>query len=242
MSRESPGGVRALVLAGGLGTRLRPVVPDLPKVLAPVAGVPFLAHVLGWLQRWGVREVVLCLGYRAEQVIAAAPGLAAPDQRLHFSVEPEPRGTAGALRLARGWAGERVLVLNGDSLPALDLGAMVAAHLARGCPGTLAAARVPDGTRYGTLEVADDGRVRAFRAAGTPGPALVNAGVYLLEPAGWPHLEAGDSLERDVLPRMAAAGALAAFAGDVGFADMGTPEGYRLIAGRVTGDGHAHPQ
>lgn len=242
MSQEETANLRALVLAGGLGTRLRPVVPTLPKVLAPVAGAPFLAHVLGWLQRWGVEEVVLCLGYRAEQVIAAAPGLGAPGQRLHFSVEPEPRGTAGALRLARGWAEGRVLVLNGDSLPELDLGAMVAAHRALGCPCTLAAARVPDGTRYGTLEVGGDGRVRAFRAAGAPGPALVNAGVYLLEPAAWPHLEAGDSLERDVLPRMAAAGALAAFAGDVGFADMGTPDGYVKMDAIVREAGDAHPQ
>ncbi len=219
-------GVRsALVLAGGLGTRLRSVVPDIPKVLAPVAGTPFLAYVLRWLGRWGISDVVLCLGYKAEMVVAAAPGLAPPGQRLHFSVESSPQGTAGALLLARRWAQGRVVAMNGDSLPVVDLDAMLAAHARHGGLCTLAAAHVPEAARFGAVDVAPDGLVRAFGTGPVTGPGLVNAGVYVLEDTAWAYIR-GHSFEREALPGLASLRGLYAYSEGVRFMDMGTPDGY----------------
>src|SRR5262245_37973673 len=112
--------MKAFVLAGGLGTRLRPRFGDLPKPLAPLAGKPFLAHQLEWLARHGVREVVLCSGYGAERMRAALGDGGAWGVRLVHSEESEPLGTGGALRLAAAHVGGPALVLNGDTLAACD--------------------------------------------------------------------------------------------------------------------------
>ena len=128
----------AFVLAGGLGTRLRGVVAAVPKVLAPVGGRPFLAHLLERLARGGVRHVVLCTGYRAAQVESAI-GAEFAGMEISYSVEPEPLGTAGALRLAAAHARtETLLVLNGDSFLALDYAAFLDAHRVRGARASMA--------------------------------------------------------------------------------------------------------
>lgn len=223
-----------MVLAGGQGTRLRATVPNRAKVLAPVAGEPFLKYVLAWLAQQGVSEVVLCLGHLAQQVMDEAPALASRGQRLHFSVEESPQGTAGALRLARTWVRQRVLVLNGDSLPVVRVQDMLRTHLAAGVLCTLAVARVPDASRFGTVDVDTRGRVHGFRPQGGQSSALVNAGVYVLERGAWDHLN-GKSLEQETLPTWAADGRVAAFTDGVRFLDMGTPEGYAAMQALIGG-------
>lgn len=229
-----------VVLAGGLGTRLRPAVADRPKALAPVGdgAQPFLDLLLAWLHGQGARRVVLALGHMAGQVEARLDGLRDrfPGLDLRASVEPGPLGTGGALRhclpLLRS---DPVLVANGDSLAEVDLPAFLGAFLASGAPAGLVAVGVPDASRYGRLELSAEGRVLRFaeKDPAFAGPAPINGGVYLLRrgllserlpPAGAP-----GSLERELLQRLPPGAALA-FPGSGRFVDIGTPESLAAAA------------
>ncbi|HJZ57498.1 MAG TPA: nucleotidyltransferase family protein [Gemmataceae bacterium] len=220
--------VSAAVLAGGLGTRLRPVVADRPKVLAPVAGRPFLAHLLDQLARAGVRESALLVGYGADQVQAAF-GERHAGMRLTYSIEPGPLGTAGALRLALPrLRGETVLLLNGDSYCELDLRAFLGFHRERAGGVGMALARVKDASRFGRVQVGPDDRVIRFEEKNpTPTPGWINAGVYLLHRDRIVDIPADRSvsLERELLPAWVACGDVRGFRGGR-FIDIGVPESY----------------
>lgn len=221
--------VSAAVLAGGLGTRLRSAVPDRPKVLATVAGRPFLAHLLDRLARASVREVVLLTGHAADQVHAAF-GDRYAGMRLTYSVEPAPLGTAGAVRHALPlFRSETVLLVNGDSYCDADLAAFRRSHAEEPSAFGMVLARVADASRYGRVEVAADGRVVRFaekEPAGPPG--WINAGIYLFPRALLEGLEPTRpaSLERDLLPAWVAAGRVRGFQAEGRFIDIGTPESY----------------
>ena len=228
-------GIDVIILAGGLGSRIRPVLGDRPKILAPVAGRPFLDHLLRLLARHHARKVVLSLGHLAEHVTAylAAASLPLP---VETAVEGRPLGTAGAIGFARRTvASDPVLVLNGDTWVEIDFAAMLAAH--RRWPdtrATIACVRVPDAGRYGRVELDDDGVLRLFceKESGPGGPGRVKAGAYLLSAGLMDDLARGDarSLERDVFPRLAP-GTIRGFVADGrGFIDIGTPESYALAA------------
>ena len=218
----------AAVLAGGLGTRLRTVLSDRPKVLAPVAGRHFLAYLLDQLADAGFTEVVLCTGYLGEQVKGA---FGAHWRKLHlrYSQEPQPMGTAGALRHALELlSSDDVLVLNGDSYCDVDLGSLIDFHVSSGAGSTLTLTEVPDITRYGAVDCDYDGAIRGFREKGSAGPGLMNAGVYVLShrmiesvPAGLPV-----SLERDCFPHWVGKG-LRGYRGGKRFLDIGIPESFQ---------------
>lgn len=218
----------AIVLAGGLGTRLRGVVDDVPKPLAPVAGRPFLAWVLDALAVQGLRRVVLAIGYRGEQVEAEL-GKRWRDISLEYSREPQPLGTGGAIALAmRRIAGEACFVLNGDTWLALDYARFESATRTQGARLGVALAEVPDVARYGAVRVAC-GRITGFVEKGASGQGFVNAGVYcvarsLLE--GCPDGRAF-SFEHEVLLPAVAREAVAAFTDTADFIDIGVPEDYR---------------
>jgi NDP-sugar pyrophosphorylase family protein len=217
------------ILAGGLGTRLRPVVGDRPKVLAEVRGRPFLAYVLDQLAGFGFREVVLCAGWRADQVEAALGPSHGP-LRLRYSCEPEPLGTAGALRRALPrLEGEALMAMNGDSFCDVDLAAAWTWHRAAASEATLVLVETPDASRYGRVEVDDAGAVRAFteKQEGS-GPGWINAGIYLLARSRVAEIPEGvpRSLERDVLPGWVGRG-LRGFRTHSRFLDIGTPAAYR---------------
>jgi len=225
----------AWVLAGGLGTRLRAAVSDVPKVLAPIDGRPFLDIVLAQLYREGFRRVVLLTGYLSEQIESfVARRASPPDLSVVISRETSPLGTGGALSLAREHLQGRFFLLNGDTFFDVDAHALRAVHLSAGAVATLGATRVPDGGRYGSLELDTGGLLRSFREKDvSAGPALINAGVYLLEPSVVAALPAGvkTSLEADVLPRLIRDGARVAVAPqEADFFDIGTPESYAAFA------------
>lgn len=222
--------ITAAILAGGLGTRLRAVVTDRPKALAEVHGRPFLSFLLDQLAAARIRDVVLCIGYRGEQVRAAF-GDAYGGLRLRYSQERELLGTAGALRLALPLLqSDPVLVMNGDSFCETDLRAFARWHWERGAEATLLLVRVPDAGRYGRVEVDAAGRVLRFEEKGSTGdPGWVNAGVYLLSrrllgtiPAGRPV-----SLEHQVFPAWIGRG-LYGYRTAGRFLDIGTPEAYAM--------------
>jgi len=219
--------MQAIVLAGGLGTRLRSVVPDLPKPMAPVAGRPFLAFVLDALVEAGFEAAVLAVGYRHE-VIREYFGHRYRGMLLRYSIESHPLGTGGAIRLAgMQTSADPVFVLNGDTYLALDYRAMHAAHLSTGARLSVAVCEVPDVGRYGNVEV-EAGRLVGFREKGHSGSGLINAGTYLLAaeliaqiPEGRPY-----SFEQELLvPQVAALHPLA-FLTRGSFIDIGVPEDY----------------
>src|SRR3954470_2658602 len=237
--------MQALVLAGGEGTRLRPLTLTTPKPVMPLAGRPCLSFMLDWLARHGIDEALISLGYRADDVERVL-GDDHRGMRLRYVVEDEPLGTAGPLRLAadEGLLSGRVLVLNGDCLTDLDLTAMLRRHEETHATGTIALAAVEDTASYGVVPTAASGAVEAFLEK-QPGPAptnRINAGTYILEPAVVEMIEAGraGASERKIFPRLVGHG-LHGFPFDDYWIDIGTPERSLeapsdLLAGRVESD------
>jgi NDP-sugar pyrophosphorylase family protein len=221
--------VTAAILAGGLGTRLRSTVADRPKVLAEVGGKPFLAYLLDQLAAAGLGEVVLCVGYRGEQVRTAF-GDAYAGLKLRYSQEPAPLGTGGCLRLAAPLFGsESVLVMNGDSYCQADLGAFRNRHIENKAKGSLVVARVEDTSRFGRVELSEDESVRGFVEKNERGgPGWINAGIYLVNVGLIERIGADRpvSLERDVFPTWIGSGFFG-FRAPGQFIDIGTPESYR---------------
>jgi NDP-sugar pyrophosphorylase family protein len=220
--------VSALVLAGGLGTRLRSLIADVPKVLAPIHGRPFLAYLLDQLTDAGLSHVVLCTGYRAD-LVEAAFGSRYRNLSIDYSREESPLGTGGALRMASEKSrSETILALNGDSFIEVDLPAFFSGHRDGGCASSLVLTEVPDTARYGRVQIDTAGRVLSFDEKGAhQGPGWINAGIYafprsLLDMAvpGVPV-----SLERDLLPRWIAGGLGSALCRGK-FLDIGTPESF----------------
>ena len=225
----SLGSIDVAILAGGLGTRLRGTIGETPKVLAPVAGQPFLDHLLRWLAGFGTRRIVMCLGFRADMVVDHLRRPVIPELDIAISIEPKPMGTAGALRLAvPHFRSDPVMVINGDTFVDADLPAFVAAHRRSGAAASILATTVPSMARYGRLVVSPDGRIERFseKDPGDTGPGPINAGIYLFNRAWLEALARGnaESLERDVFAASAPGTFRAVPAGDAAFIDIGTPE------------------
>jgi NDP-sugar pyrophosphorylase family protein len=222
----------AIVLCGGLGTRLRGAFPDVPKVLAPVGGVPFLDHLLRLLARHGLRDIVLAAGVGSEQVRRVAGDGSEWGLSVRTVVEPNPLGTAGAARFALEEAGidTPFFVVNGDSYFGGDLGHLVARHVEDGSAvATLGLARVADASRYGTVEFDEEsGVVTGFREKdhARSGAAWINAGTYVLSAEALTAVRPGQpgSIERDVFPGLVGRGLRAVGFPDATFIDIGTPE------------------
>lgn len=221
-------GITAAILAGGLGTRLRSVVPDRPKVLAEVHGRPFLSYLLDRLGTAGIRRVVLLTGHRARQVRDTF-GDTYNGINLAYSEEPAPLGTAGAIRHALPLlTSDPVLVLNGDSFCDADLSLFFFWHSAQDRRGSLLLADVEDAARFGRVAIGEDERIVHFEEKdGRAEPGLINAGVYILSrgliesiPVGTP-----TSVEREIFPSWISDG-LHGYRVRGRFIDIGTPESY----------------
>lgn len=231
-SGKSKAGIRdvtAFILAGGLGTRLRSVLPDTPKAMAPIAGSPFLNHLLDKLVLSGVTRSILCTGHLAGQIESSIGG----DYRgmeMAYSRESSPMGTGGAARLALPLLEtSRALVLNGDSFCDFDAAAHLDRHESTKAQGTLVLARVDDCSRYGSVTLGADDAVSSFREKGSfGGGGWINAGVYLLERRVLEAIPSGRevSLERDTFPGLIGNGLYGFRMETGGFIDIGTPDSY----------------
>jgi len=226
--------MRAVVLVGGFGTRLRPLTNSVPKPMLPVGHRPMIARLVDRLARGGVTEVVLALGFRPEPFVEAFPDGRCGDVELTYAVEPEPLDTAGAIRFAAEAAGidDTFVVANGDVLTDLDVGALVAAHRRFGAEATLHLIGVEDPSAFGVVDVGDDGRISAFvekPAPGTEPSNLINAGTYVFEPSVLERIAPSTkvSVERDTFQRLVADGTLYGFSTDDYWIDAGRPELYR---------------
>jgi NDP-sugar pyrophosphorylase family protein len=219
--------MRAFVLAGGLGTRLKQRFGDLPKGLAPLGGRPFLARQLEWLRAAGLTDVVMCAGYGSEQLRETLGSGAPSGLTLHWSVESEPLGTGGALRLAANYLDGPALVVNGDTLPECDPWQLERERWEHGAIGAIALFEVADARARGRVVCDAEGRVERFveKDPAWRGSAWVNGGLYAFAQELWRRLPDGaSSLERDVLPPLAAAGRLRGYMSPGTFFDIGTPE------------------
>lgn len=236
--------MRAVVLVGGFGTRLRPLTADVPKQMLPIVGIPMIERVVAGLGSHGVTEAVLSLGYRPDAFIDAYPDGICAGVVLHYAVEPEPLDTAGAVRFAAESAqiDDTFIVVNGDVLTDLDVTELWNFHKSHGAEGTIALTPVDDPSRYGVVPIDDDGRVIAFVEKPAPGTAptnWINAGTYVLEPSILDRIDSDRrvSIERETFPSVVADGGLFALHSDAYWIDAGTPATY-LRAQLDLIDGH----
>jgi len=236
--------MQAIVLVGGEGTRLRPLTEEVPKPALTLVDRPFLAYMIEWLAGHGVNEVVLACGFLPDVLREALGDGERAGARIRYVAEPEPRGTAGAIRFAADRLGDdlddRFLALNGDSLTDLDLTALLRAHEERGARATLGLHPVEDSSAFGLVRSGEKGEVLEFlEKTGERAPGEVNAGMYVLERSVLDLVPPGEkvSIERDVFPRIAGDG-LHGLRLDGYWMDIGTPERYLqaswdILEGRV---------
>src|SRR3954454_20464013 len=222
--------VQAVILVGGEGTRLRPLTATVPKPVLPLVDRPFLVYMLEWLRRHGVADVVMSCGFLATSVRNVLGDGSHLGLRLRFVEEPEPRGTAGALKYAEDLLDERFLMLNGDVLTDIDLTAQLEQHDRTGAVGTLALVPVEDPTAYGLVRLTEESAVREFvekPSADQIDTNLISAGAYVLERSVLDLIPADRnvSIEREVWPRLVGDG-LYGFAAKAYWLDIGTPERY----------------
>lgn len=220
--------IETMILAGGLGTRLRSVVADRPKVLAHVQGRPFLAHLLDRLALVGIKRVILCTGYLGEQ-IEEEFGVLYGELALAYSREKSTRGTGGALRLALHLVTSNiVLVMNGDSLCDGDLTAMYLQHINRDADITMLLSRTDDSRRYGQVTCDSAGRIIGFNEKHYAAKAgWINGGIYFMKRAMIELIPEARpvSLERDMFPVWLCK-AMYGFKSSGDFIDIGTPDSY----------------
>lgn len=224
--------MKALILAGGFGTRLRPLTYTRPKHLLPIANRPHIEHVLDMLWASEVMEVVLLTSYLAEAFSTVAQSARARGMKLEVAHEVKPLDTAGALKNAAEFVGEETfLAFNGDILSNLDLRRVVDWHFSHSAEGTIVLTPVDDPAAFGVVPTDNDGRVLGFIEKPPPGEAptnMINAGVYVLEPSVLVRIPANRrcNAERELFPELAADGRLYALPTDAYWMDIGTPEKY----------------
>jgi mannose-1-phosphate guanylyltransferase len=222
--------MQALILAGGEGTRLRPLTSTVPKPVVPLVDRPFIAFMLDWLRGHGVDDVIMSCGFLASGVRNVLGDGSAYGLRLRYVEEPQPLGTGGALKFAASLLDDRFLMLNGDVLTDLDVTAQIALHEQRGARATLALTPVEDPSAYGLVRTLADGEVSGFVEKPAPDQIdthNISAGIYVLERSVLDLLEPDQpaSIERDVFPRLVGEG-LYGYVSDGYWLDIGTPERY----------------
>lgn len=236
--------MRAVVLVGGFGTRLRPLTYSVPKPMLRVGHVAIIERLVANLVRGGVTDVTLALGFKPEPFLEAFPDGTCAGATLHYAVEPEPLDTAGAIRFAADATGidDTFVVANGDVLTDLDIAALVRFHREQGADATLHLIAVDDPSAFGVVALDDQGRIERFVEKPAPGTApsnLINAGTYVLEPSVLARIPAGQkvSIERVTFPEIVAEGAIFGMATDDYWIDTGKPDLYLaanldLVTGR----------
>jgi len=223
--------MQALILAGGEGTRLRPLTSTVPKPVVPLVDRAFISYMLEWLRGHGIDDIIMSCGFMASGVRNVLGDGSALGIKLRYVEEPQPMGTGGAIKFAESLLDERFFVLNGDVLTDIDLTTELEQHERTGARGTLALVPVEDPTAYGLVRFADDQSVTEFvekpaydEIDSTP---LISAGAYVLEREVLDLMPADEnvSIEREVFPQLIGNG-LYAYAGAGYWMDIGTPHRY----------------
>jgi mannose-1-phosphate guanylyltransferase len=246
--------MKAVILAGGEGTRLRPLTLTVPKPVVPVVDRPFLRHQLDLLARVGITEVVFSLGYQPERIQAVFGDGRELGFRIHYAVEGTPLGTGGAVKNAEPYLDETTVVFNGDVLTDVDLPGVVRAHRESGAKATLVLAPVPNPAAYGLVEADAAGRVKSFIEKPTDPNQIttdqINAGIYVLDTSTLALMPPAQnhSIERAFFPALLRRGDLVRAWVHRGYwIDIGTPEKYLqvhrdILRGRFPVDLDAQPR
>ena len=237
--------MKAMILAGGMSTRLYPLTKEVPKPIVPVAGEPISGHVMRWLSSHGYDEVAINVFYLADLVERTFGDGSAYGVKLHYLREPALTGSAGALKQMEGWFDGTFVVVGCDDLTDADLGALVRFHKQRGALATIGLLEVEEVDQYGVVVLGDDGRITGFQekpARGTEKSKLANTGIYVFEPAIFERIPAETFYDfgKQVFPELLADG-LPFYAMELQGAywrDIGTPDEYRratadVLTGRV---------
>ena len=222
--------MEAIILAGGKGTRLKDVVRDLPKPMAPIHGKPFLEYLVIQLARWNIRDIVLSVGYKYEIIQNYFQEGELWNVRIRYSVENRPLGTGGAIReSAQLINDDDFLIMNGDSYFDLDFDVFRAFHLSKKSSLSLALAAKDNTGRYGRVAVDNFGKVLGFEEKSADCPGLINSGIYLFNHNILSIFPSDNvSLEQDVLPQLVNKG-LYGIQHNGFFIDIGIPEDYSFM-------------
>jgi len=232
--------MQALILCGGMGTRLKSVVDDRPKSMALIRGKPFLQVLVEDLKAKGVSEFVLATGYMSEHIESHFGDGAAWNVSVAYSRERSPLGTGGAIKLAESLLRDRFLVLNGDTYVEFDPEAMRKALDSQGAVMAMLLKRIEDTSRYGAVVLGEGGRIRAFSEKGAnTGPGFINAGVYMARKELLAEIAADRpvSLENEVMPRLLKLGVQGVEMNGL-FIDIGVPEDYLRAQTLIGGGKH----
>ena len=218
----------AIILAGGMGTRLREVVPDLPKPMAPVNVKPFLYYLLLWLRKYNFDKLIISAGYKSDTILKYF-GNAFEDIQIEYAVEKKPLGTGGAIRFAmKKTTAKEILIVNGDTWFPVDIDKFYSVHLKSKSQFSIALKEMKNFLRYGSVECIDN-TILKFNEKKLCSEGLINGGIYLisrhlLESGNYPEVF---SLEKDLLEKEAGSGLLHCQVFDAPFIDIGIPEDYR---------------
>jgi NDP-sugar pyrophosphorylase family protein len=226
---------QAVILAGGLGTRMRPLTETMPKPMLPIRGKPFLHHQLELVRSFGICRIVLLVAYLGEQIEKHFGGGAAFGMHLTYSYEPAPLGTGGALKNAEALLDDEFLLLNGDTYLAIDYAALAKAFGASKAKAMIVAYENSDGRVQSNLALASDDRVAVYRKRDPRGLTHVDAGVIALRRDVLNEIPAGSacSLEEEIFPRLIERGQMKAWMTKEPFYDMGSPAGLEALAARL---------
>jgi D-glycero-alpha-D-manno-heptose 1-phosphate guanylyltransferase len=220
--------MEAIILAGGLGTRLRSVVPDLPKCMAPINGIPFISYLIDHLNKEGITNFVFSLGYKSEAFISLIEEKL-PMKNFTVVIEDEPLGTGGAIKLAcEKVKNENVIALNGDSLFKVNLKALMNFHLTNKANCTLALKPMKNFDRYGSVEVDTSNKIMSFKEKKFVEYGNINGGVYAINIPSFIQLPLTSkfSMEQDYLEKYSGEGNFYGFVQEGYFIDIGIPEDF----------------
>jgi mannose-1-phosphate guanylyltransferase len=227
--------MKAVILVGGEGTRLRPLTCNIPKALVPILNRPFLEHLLQYLSSYGIQEVILAMGYQPDSIRECLGDGNRLGVCIHYSVEDSPLGTAGAVKLAAPYLDDTFVVFNGDIITAMDLGDMIGRHRQCRPVASIALTPVDNPSIYGVVETDAAGMVGRFVEKPRPEEAttnMINAGIYVLEPEVLEMVPAmtHSMFERDIFPRLLAEGRpVLGYPSSAYWIDIGSPEKYLMV-------------
>jgi D-glycero-alpha-D-manno-heptose 1-phosphate guanylyltransferase len=218
----------AIILAGGLGTRLRPVVADVPKCMAIVNGKPFIEYIIQYLISQNIEKIILSLGYKSEQIIKFVNSKF-PNSLFLFSIEKEPLGTGGAIQLAlTKTSSTNIFIINGDTYFSVDLNSLASFHLSNNADCTLCLKEMQNFDRYGVVELNHKNQIVSFKEKQFYTKGLINAGIYALNIASFKKLQLQDkfSFEKDFLEKYYQSLAFYGNKQESYFIDIGIPEDF----------------
>lgn len=226
---EKVGSIKTILLVGGYGTRLRKALPQVPKAMAEVGGIPFLEYLVYQLSQQGFGDMIFCIGYLGEKIKDYFKNGRRWSVSIKYSIEKELLGTAGAVKLAaKGFNDENFLVINGDTFMTLKFNTLIEYHLKKMAIATLALAKVNNVVRFGKVITSRDNLILQFSEKGDKGPGYINGGIYVFNRKILEFIPEGErvSLEKDIFPKLIGNKFYGKKFPHAFFVDIGTPESY----------------